>query len=529
MKRFIKNKNQEKTLKVDKQGRSIEDYIESISSSKVYDVAQVSPLDFAPNLSSRLNNEIFLKREDLQSVFSFKLRGAYNKVALMNADIRSAGIIAASAGNHAQGVAFAAKHLGVSSKIIMPTTTPKIKIDSVSRLGAQIVLHGDTYDDAYEYALVLAEQEGKSFIHPYDDPEVISGQGTIAVEILKQCQGSPHAVFIPVGGGGLIAGMATYIKHVSPSTKIIGVEPEDAPTLAIALQNNKRVLLEEVGIFADGVAVRKIGKETFRLARHFVDEVVLVSIDEICAAVKDIFNDTRTLEEPAGALSVAGMKKYIEEYQISGKVIIGINSGANVNFDRLRHVAERAELGEGHETLFGVTIPERPGSFREFCESIGKRDISEFNYRYQDDKNANVFVGIKFEDAANEKSKLTKELEKKGYQIIDLSDNEMAKLHLRHMVGGHSSEDLNEVLYRFEFPERPGALLRFLNKIGKAWNISLFHYRNHGSAYGRVLVGIQVPEEDAVKFNSFLKSLGYSYHQETQNKAYRLFLNNPVK
>lgn len=500
------------------------DYIKQILTARVYDVAIESPLDFASALSRRLNNRILLKREDQQPVFSFKLRGAYNKIVHLPAQQQSQGVIAASAGNHAQGVALAANRLKIKAIIVMPRTTPSIKVRSVRSFGARAVLYGDAYDEAYEHALVLAHEKSMVFIHPYDDPEIIAGQGTIGLEILRQHPDELEAIFVPVGGGGLIAGIATFMKQLRPEVKIIGVEPEDAPSLHMALKMGRRVILEQVGIFADGAAVRQVGKETYRLAHEHVDEVILVDTDEICAAIKDIFDDTRSLSEPAGALAVAGVKKYIHREGITHRSMIAINSGANINFDRLRHVAERSELGERREALLAVTIPEKPGSFRQFCRAIGKRSITEFNYRYADDVNAHVFAGIELRDGDAEREKIIEHLRSEGYEVLDMSDNEMAKLHIRHMVGGHSDKVTDEHLYRFEFPERPGALLRFLNTIAHEWNITLFHYRNHGAAYGRVLAGIQVMAQDGARFKSCLDSLGYAYWEESDNPIYSMFL-----
>ena len=503
--------------------------IKKIESAKVYDVAIVSPLDYAKVISARLGNKIFLKREDLQSVFSFKLRGAYNKIVHLSEAERLQGVIAASAGNHAQGVALAANKLGIPATIVMPTTTPSIKVESVTRLGGNTVLFGDTYDEAHEHSLQLAEQQNLTYVHPYDDEDVIAGQGTVAMEILKQHPEHIDAIFIAIGGGGLVAGMAAYIKHYRPEIKIIGVEPQDAPTMYAALKANKRVDLGQVGIFADGVAVRKIGEKTFEIAKDLIDEVLLVSTDEICAGIKDIFDETRSLVEPAGALSLAGIKQYIargneQGEKITEQTLIGINCGANVNFDRLRHIAERAELGERRECLFAVTIPEQPGSFLKICRILGARGITEFNYRYADNRSAHIFVGLKVEDADQEKQQLLQTMNIDGYAALDISDNEMAILHLRHMVGGHCAGIEDEIIFRFEFPERPGALLKFLETIGQDWNISLFHYRNHGAAYGRVLVGIQVPATQRSRFDEFLEKLGYRYWEESNNPVYKLFL-----
>lgn len=501
-----------------------ERYIEKILKARVYDVARETPLEHARGLSQRLDNKVFLKREDLQSVFSFKLRGAYNKIVGLPSEACQNGIIAASAGNHAQGVALAASRLNIKALIVMPRTTPPIKVQSVRSLGAKTVLYGDAYDEAYNHALQIAEERSMTFIHPYDDPEVIAGQGTVAMEVLRQHMGELHAIFVPVGGGGLIAGIAAFVKHLRPEIKIIGVEPDDAPTMYRALQTGERVVLDQVGIFADGVAVRQVGREPFRIARECVDEMILVTTDEICAAIKDIFDDTRSIAEPAGALAVAGLKKYVERTGLKEASLIAINSGANINFDRLRHVAERAEVGERREALLAVSIPERVGSFREFCQTLGNYSITEFNYRYADPDSAHVFAGIALNDGEAEKNALIEQLRVKGYPVVDMTDNEMAKSHVRYMVGGHSPAVADEMLYRFEFPERPGALLRFLTRMGSRWNISLFHYRNHGAAYGRVLVGIQVPPEDAAKFQGFLDSLGYMYWEEASNPAYTLFL-----
>jgi threonine dehydratase len=498
-------------------------YIERILRARVYDVARETPLDHARLLSARLANHVYLKREDLQPVFSFKLRGAYNKIVNLPSSEQQKGVIAASAGNHAQGVALSAGVLNIPALIVMPRTTPLIKVQAVQRLGAKTVLHGDSYDEAYAHSLGLAKEGGMTFIHPFDDPDVIGGQGTIAMELLRQHSGDIHAVFVPVGGGGLIAGVAAYTKYVRPEVKVIGVEPDDAPTMYQALKKGKRTTLKQVGIFADGVAVRQVGKETFRVARRTVDEIVLVSTDEICAAIKDIFDDTRTIAEPAGALAVAGLKKYAEREKLVDQHLVAIESGANMNFDRLRHVAERAELGERREALLAVQIPERPGSFLGFCRALGRRNITEFNYRLADSVKAQVFAGVELAKGEQERLVLVERLRIKGYPVVDMTDNETAKLHIRYMVGGHARGAANETLVRFEFPERPGALLNFLSRLGKRWNISLFHYRNHGAAYGRVLMGIQVKTSDKAEFRQFLKSLDYPLWEETDNPAYRLF------
>lgn len=499
-------------------------YLQKILRARVYDVAIETPLDHAKGLSKRLNNNIWLKREDLQPVFSFKLRGAYNKISSLTQEERDRGVIAASAGNHAQGVALASRELGLTAVIVMPKTTPPIKVNAVRSLGGEVVLHGSTYDEAYAHACEISNERGLTFIHPYDDPEVIAGQGTVAMEVLRQHPDPIHAIFVPVGGGGLIAGVAAYVKALYPDVKIIGVEPEDAACLHAALRAKERVILDQVGIFADGVAVRQIGEEPFRLAKDLVDDVVLANTDEICAAIKHMFDDTRSITEPAGALSIAGMKKYVEREGLEGANLIAIASGANMNFDRLRHVAERAELGEQSETLLGVTIPEEPGSFRKFCHHLGQRSITEFNYRYADDQQAHVFAGIQMRGDSNEKAKVIKKLEDSGYPVLDISDNELAKLHIRYMVGGHTAKVTNEQVYRFQFPERPGALLRFLTHMGQRWNISMFHYRNHGAAYGRVLVGVQVDDDERPEFLEFLEGLGYPYWEEQENPAYQLFL-----
>ncbi|NOQ93762.1 MAG: threonine ammonia-lyase, biosynthetic [Methylophaga sp.] len=500
------------------------EYVEKILKARVYDVAIETPLDIMPRLSKRLNNSLWLKREDLQPVFSFKLRGAYNRMTHLTETERQQGVIAASAGNHAQGVALSAKKMGISALIVMPKTTPAIKVEAVKAFGAEIALHGNSYDDACSYALNIAKQQGRTFIHPYDDPEVIAGQGTIAMEILRQHPDPIHAVFVPVGGGGLIAGVAAYIKAFWPEIKVIGVEPTDAACLKEALEQGERVVLEQVGLFADGTAVRQIGEEPFRIAKETVDEVITVDSDELCAAIMDIFDDTRSIAEPSGALAVAGAKKYIARENLSDKELIVIDSGANINFDRLRHVAERAELGERREVLFSATVDEKPGSFQKFCQTLSDRGITEFNYRYADNANAQVFVGLRINGGDEEREALFASLDAEGYQWTDFSDNEMAKLHVRYMVGGHAPQVEDERLYRFEFPERPGALLRFLTRMGQRWNISLFHYRNHGAAYGRVLVGVQVSNGEQEDFHHFLNELGYNYWQETDNPAYRLFL-----
>jgi len=499
------------------------DYLERILKARVYDVAVESPLELAPALSKRLRNRLLLKREDLQPVFSFKLRGAYNKMAGLPKARLARGVIAASAGNHAQGVALAAQRLGCKAVIVMPVTTPRIKVDAVQARGAEVVLHGDSYAEAYKKSLQLKRRRGLSFVHPYDDPEVIAGQGTIGMEILRQHAAPIDAIFVPVGGGGLISGIAAYVKRVRPGVRIIGVEPVDADAMARSLKAGRRIKLDQVGLFADGVAVKEVGKETFRLCRGLVDDMVLVDTDEMCAAIKDVFQDTRVVLEPAGALSVAGAKAWVERHGAQGKTLVAVASGANTNFDRLRFIAEEAEVGEHREAILAVTIPERPGSFRKFCATLGARNVTEFNYRIADSSEAHVFVGVEVH-GRDETGRIVRNLRRHGLKTLDLSDNEMAKTHLRHMVGGRAPFAKNELLYRFEFPERPGALLRFLDSMRSDWNISLFHYRNQGADYGRVLVGMQVPRDELSQFRTFLKKLGYPYADETRNPAYKLFL-----
>jgi threonine dehydratase len=499
------------------------DYLQKILTAKVYDVAVESPLELAPTLSHRLGNRVLLKREDQQAVFSFKLRGAYNKMAHLTPAERARGVIAASAGNHAQGVALAAQRLGCKATIVMPVTTPHIKIAAVEGRGAEVVLHGDSYSDAHAHAMELRRESNATFVHPYDDPEVIAGQGTIGMEILRQWQAPLDAIFVAVGGGGLIGGVAAYVKRVRPEIRIIGVQPVDSDAMARSLAAGRRVKLAHVGLFADGVAVKQVGKETFRLARELVDEMVLVDTDATCAALKDVFEDTRSILEPAGALAIAGVKAWCERHRVKDRTLAAIACGANMNFDRLRFVAERAEVGEKREAILAVTIPERPGSFREFIALIGRRSVTEFNYRYADPQTAHIFVGL---EVANRKEvgHLLAELARRRIEAYDLTDNEMAKLHVRHLVGGHAPDAEHEIVYRFEFPERPGALMQFLDSMSRGWNISLFHYRNHGADYGRVLVGMQVPPEDKAQFRAFLGRLGYGYVDETSNPAYRMFL-----
>jgi len=485
------------------------DYLERILKARVYDVAQETPLEFAPNLSARLNNRLLLKREDMQSVFSFKLRGAYNKMAQLSPELLAHGVIAASAGNHAQGVALSARELGTKAIIVMPVTTPLVKVNAVKMRGGEVVLHGDTYDDAYAHARQLEAEKNLTFIHPFDDPDVIAGQGTIGMEILRQYQKPIHAIFIAIGGGGLISGIAAYVKRLRPEIKIIGVEPVDSDAMSRSLQAGHRVRLDQVGLFADGVAVREVGQETFRLCQKYVDEILLVDTDNTCAAIKDVFEDTRSILEPAGALAIAGAKAYVER--------------EGINFDRLRFVAERAELGEHREAIFAATIPEHAGSLRKFCELMGRRNLTEFSYRIADQEIAHIFVGVQIvnrADAAN----LATTFAENGFTAIEITDDELTKLHLRHMVGGRSPLAHNELLYRFEFPERPGALMKFVSSMSPNWNISLFHYRNNGADYGRIVVGVQVPPSEMEEWQAFLDTLGYRYWDESQNPVYKLFL-----
>ena len=500
-----------------------DDMLRLILTSRVYDVAHETPLEPAARLSRRLQNEVLFKREDLQTCFSFKLRGAYNRIASLSQAERDAGVIAASAGNHAQGVAFAARHLGLRAQIVMPRTTPDIKVAAVRDLGAEIVLEGDSYADAQKHCDALVASTGMSFVHPFDDRLVIAGQGTIALELLRHRLGNVDAVFVPVGGGGLIAGIASYIKAIRPDIRVVGVEPYEADAMYQSLAAGHRVELDRVGIFADGVAVRRVGELAFAIAQQSVDAIVRVTNDEICAAIKDVFDDTRAIMEPAGALAVAGLNKWVEQTHTTGARLAAVLSGANMNFDRLRFVAERAEVGEAREAIFGVTIPERAGAFREFCRTVGPRVVTEFNYRLSGRRNAQIFVGISTR-SRQDAVELAARLNQAGYRTVDLTDNEVAKLHVRHMVGGRSGEVANEQLYRFEFPERPGALMQFLDALGGRWNISLFHYRNHGADFGRVLVGLEVPAVDAVAFEAFLQALGYRYQRELENVAYELFL-----
>ena len=499
------------------------DYLQKILTARVYDVAVETPLDLARTLSARIGNRVFLKREDQQPVFSFKLRGAYNKMAQLSSAQLEAGVIAASAGNHAQGVALAAQRLGCTAVIVMPVTTPHIKVEAVRARGATVVMHGDSYSDAYEHALTLANDRGLTLVHPYDDPDVIAGQGTIGMEILRQHPEPLTAIYVAVGGGGVIAGIASYVKRVRPDVRVIGVEPEDSDAMTRSVAAGRRVKLGHVGLFADGVAVKQVGKETFRLVREHVDEMITVDTDAICAAIKDVFEDTRSILEPAGALAIAGLKSHAAKRKWKDKSLVAVASGANMNFDRLRFVAERAELGEQREAVIAVTIPEQPGSFRDFLARVGHRNITEFNYRFADPGVAHIFVGIEVA-GPQDTAEILRDLHRRGVEAYDLTENEMAKLHIRHLVGGRAPDVRNEILYRFEFPERPGALMRFLNSMSGTWNISLFHYRNHGADYGRVLVGMQVPATEKSAFRSFLDRLGYDYVDETDNIAYRLFL-----
>ena len=502
-----------------------ENYLERILKAKVYDVAVETPLEPAPRLSRRLDNRVLFKREDLQPVFSFKIRGAYNKIAQLSATAAQRGVICASAGNHAQGVALGARTRGIRAVVVMPITTPEIKVQAVADLGAEIVLHGDDYDAANDHAVGIARDRNLVFVHPFDDPDVIAGQGTIAMEILRQAHGDGiEAIFVPIGGGGLIAGISAYVKSLYPRIKIIGVEPEDAAGMFESLRAGKRVTLPRVGIFADGVAVRRVGEETFRLAKQYVDEVLLVTTDQICAAIQDIFEDTRSIAEPAGALAVAGIKKYVTREACSGRTLVAINGGANMNFDRLRYVAERADVGAQREALLAVEIPEAPGSFMRLCELLVNRSVTEFNYRYGDAKTAQLFVGLSIAPGLAMRTALIQSLRDAGFGVRDMTDDETAKLHVRYMVGGHPGNLEYERLYRFEFPERPGTLLNFLRAIGTQWNVSLFHYRNHGSELGRVLAGIQVPPETVTDFLLHINQLQYPYTEETDNPAYRMFL-----
>ena len=499
------------------------DYLKRILTSKVYDVAVESPLETATLLSQRISNTVMLKREDTQAVFSFKLRGAYNKMANLTPQALGRGVIAASAGNHAQGVALSASRLGCRAVIVMPTTSPEVKVEAVRRLGGEVVLAGESFTDAYLHAKQLEKTEKLTFVHPFDDPDVIAGQGTVGMEILRQHPGEIEAIFVAIGGGGLVSGVAAYVKQLRPEIKIIGVQTEDSDAMVRSVRAGRRVQLNDVGLFSDGTAVKLVGAETFRLTRKYVDDFVVVNTDAICAAIKDVFQDTRSVLEPAGAMAVAGAKQYAAQHRLKGKTLVAVACGANMNFDRLRFVSERAEVGEMREAVFAVTMPEQRGSFRRFCELVGDRSVTEFNYRISDAERAHVFVGLQV-SSPNEPGKIATHFRKSGFDTLDLTHDEMAKTHLRHMVGGRSRLAENELLYRFEFPERPGALMRFLNAMKPDWNISLFHYRNQGADYGRILIGIQVPPSDKKQFKSFVTELGYPHWNETDNPAYKLFL-----
>lgn len=504
------------------------DYLKKILTARVYDVAVESPLELAPTLSKRFGNQIYFKREDIQSVFSFKLRGAYNKMANLPAAQMKRGVICASAGNHAQGVALSAARLGCRAVIVMPTTTPSVKVEAVKARGGEVVLFGDSYSDAYHHALTLEKKFKLTFVHPFDDPDVIAGQGTVGMEILRQHSGPIHAIFVPIGGGGLIGGIAAYVKAVRPEIKIIGVQTSDSDAMARSVKTGRRVTMPDVGLFADGTAVKLVGEETFRLAKLYVDAIIVVDTNEVCTAIKDVFQDTRSILEPSGALAVAGAKAYIERAQsskrpIRNETLITIASGANMNFDRLRFVAEMADVGTAREGVFAVTIPEERGSFKRFCELLGPRNVTEFNYRISDAKKAHVFVGIQIADR-DESAKITKNFDRHGFRTLDLTHDELAKAHIRHLVGGKSELAQNELLYRFEFPERPGALMRFLDSLAPNWNISLFHYRNQGGDIGRILVGLQVPKKEMKDFRAFLGGLGYRHWDESDNPVYKLFL-----
>ena len=499
------------------------DYLKRILTARVYDVAVESALEPARNLSRRLDNQVLLKREDQQPVFSFKLRGAYNKMAHLSPDQLARGVICASAGNHAQGVALSARKLGTKALVVMPVTTPKVKVEAVQALGGTVVLQGESYSDAYQHALKLQTEQDLVFVHPFDDPDVIAGQGTIGMEILRQHQGPIDAVFVAIGGGGLISGVASYLKAVRPEIKVIGVQTQDSDAMHQSVQAGQRVQLHDVGLFSDGTAVKLVGEETFRITRELVDDFVLVDTDEVCAAIKDVFQDTRSVMEPAGALGVAAVKQYVERHGLKGKTLVAITCGANMNFDRLRFVAERAEFGEQREALFAVTIPERPGAFKAFCEVVGPRSVTEFNYRMSDADAAHVFVGLSI-NRRDEAARIAQQFEQQGFQTVNLSDDELAKEHARHLVGGRAPMARDERLLRFIFPERPGALLKFLSSMNPAWNISLFHYRNQGADYGRVLVGLQIPEGEEADLERFLRDLDYPWVDESSNPVYRLFL-----
>ncbi|MFM9270363.1 threonine ammonia-lyase, biosynthetic [Halomonas elongata] len=504
--------------------RMLEATVKKILQARVYEAARETPISPAPFLSRRFNNQILIKREDLQPVHSFKIRGAYNRMAQLSDEQKAKGVIAASAGNHAQGLAMAAKQMGVKAVIVMPRITPEIKVQAVRAWGAKVVLKGDAFAAAAGHAQELIEEHGYTYIPPFDDVDVIAGQGTVAMEILRQHGGRLDAIFVPVGGGGLIAGIAAYVKYLRPEIKVIGVESEDSACLKAALESGERVTLDQVGVFAEGVAVAQIGEAPFAIMRDLVDDVITVNTDEMCAAVKDIFEETRAVSETSGALSLAGLKKYIQSTGASGETLICINSGANTNFDRLQHIAERTELGEQREAILAVTIPERPGSFKKFCRTIGKRMVTEFNYRYADPEQAHIFVGVQVKPGGEDRRAVIDKLRGAGYPVEDLTDNELAKLHIRHLGGGRPKEHFEEEVYRFEFPERPGALMNFLTHLPQDWNISLFHYRNHGAAYGRVLVGMQVPNGDRSHVEGYFDDIGYRYWKESENPAYRLFM-----
>lgn len=507
------------------------EYLKKILTARVYDVAEETPLEFAPTLSQRMGNRVYFKREDMQDVFSFKIRGAYNKMANLSPEQLKRGVICASAGNHAQGVAFSAARLGCRALIVMPTTTPLVKVDAVKARGGaavEVVLHGESYTDAYNHAITLEKEQRLTFVHPFDDPDVIAGQGTIGMEILRQHSGPVHAIFVPIGGGGLVAGLGAYVKEVRPDIKVIGVQTVDSDAMARSLKAGERLPMSDVGLFSDGTAVKLVGEETFRVAREVVDEVILVDTDAICAAIQDVFQDTRSILEPAGALAIAGLKEYVERSQMSrapvkNETLIAVASGANMNFDRLRFVAERAELGESREAVFAVTIPEQRGSFKRFCSLVGPRNVTEFNYRISDEAEAHVFVGVQVA-SRGEAYQFARTLEENDFRTLDLTHDELAKLHIRHLVGGKSALAHDELLYRFEFPERPGALMRFLDSMAPNWNISLFHYRNQGGDVGRILVGLQVPRDEMDEFRGFLASLGYRHWDESANPVYKLFL-----
>ncbi len=499
------------------------DYLKRVLTARVYDVAVETPLEPAPLLSQRLDNRVLIKREDLQPVFSFKLRGAYNKMANLPAEALARGVVTSSAGNHAQGVALAAARLGCRALIVMPVTTPQVKVDAVRQRGGEVILHGESYTDAFAKARELMQERGLTFVHPFDDPDVIAGQGTIGMELLRQHNGPIEAIFVAIGGGGVISGIAAYVKQLKPDIRIIGVQTEDSDAMYQSVAAGRRVELQQVGLFSDGTAVRLVGEETFRLTQAFVDDIIRVDTDQTCAAIKDMYSDTRAILEPAGALAVAGMKAWVEREGVRDRTLIALASGANMNFDRLRFVAERAEMGEQREAVFAVTIPEKRGSFRQFCALVGDRSVTEFNYRIAGEQVAHLFVGIQI-NRRSDALAIARQFHDTGFETLDLTDDEMAKLHLRHLVGGRSPLARDEVIYRFEFPERPGALMRFLTSMSPNWNISLFHYRNHGADYGRVLVGIQVPSAETDELQQFLAQLGYRYWSETNNPAYRLFL-----